>query len=80
MKTFEIDYTAPVAILRKSRIDRYRFANIYKVKYNAAFLIHIVGTKDTLFGDTEQVINYTINHGLKLDPMNAKGRKFFQSI
>lgn len=80
MKTYEIDYTAPVAILRKSRIDRYRFANIYKVKYQAAFLIHIVGTKDTLLGDVEQVMNYARNNNLKLDAMNARGRKFFPAI
>lgn len=75
MNTYEIDYTAPIAILRTDR-TRPRFGNIYKVKHHAAFVIRLFNG-NTLFGDAEQVNAYARRENLKLDPMNARGRKYF---
>lgn len=76
MNTYEIDYSAPAAKIKKSLIDKYAIANVYKVKYHAAFVIHYIGTKDVIFGDAEQTLNYCKNHGLNLIPMNARARKY----
>ena len=78
MKTIEIDYSAPVAILKRKLTDRYRTANIYKVKRYASFFIHYPGNPDAIYcGTPAEVEEYAKANGLSLIPMNARGRKFF---
>lgn len=80
MKTYEIDYSAPAAVIKKGLIDRYAIANVYKVKYQAAFVIHYIGTKDIIFGDARQTENYCKNNGLCLIPKNNRARKYLSYI
>ncbi len=80
MKTYEIDYSAPAAVIKKGLIDRYAIANVYKVKYHAAFVIHYIGTQDVIFGDAQQTETYCRNHGLCLIPKNNRARKYLSYI
>ncbi len=78
MKTAEIDFSAPVAILKKSITNPWRDANVYKVKYYASFVIMYHGNPDIIYcGDPGQVARYAEKEGLSLIPMNSRGRKFF---
>lgn len=80
MKTYEIDYSAPAAVVKNRLTDRYPIANVYKVKYHAAFLIHYIATKDIIFGDAKQTEAYCKNNGLCLIPKNNRARKYLQYI
>lgn len=78
MKTYEIDYKAPVAVLKKSLVDRYPTASVYKVKRYASFVIRFPHNSDIIYcGDPDQVVSYALKNGLNLIPKNARGRKFF---
>ena len=85
MKTAEIDFSAPVAILKADRTSKWRTANVYKVKYYASFVIIYItngrpGPGPIYCGDPDQVINHAKSENLALIPMNSKGRKYFDYI
>lgn len=77
MRTYEIDYNAPVAVLKKSIIDKYPVARVFKVKRYASFVI-VPRISDTIYcGDPGQVCRYAEKMGWSIIPKNARGRKFF---
>lgn len=84
MKTYEIDYSAPVALIKRNCIDKYPVASVYKVKRYASFVI-IPRHGETEFGglhlgDIEQVNAYVRNRNLYMVVKNARGRKYFKDI
>lgn len=78
MKTYEIDFSAPVAVLKSNPCSPFVDAKVYKVKRYAAFVIMLRNCSDKMLGDVEQTINYAKNHGFHLIPKNNRGRKFFE--
>lgn len=79
--TYEIDYKAPVAVIKKALPDRYATANVYKVKRYASFVIHFIGQPSPIYcGTPDQVETFVKVQGLCLLPKNSRGRKYLHYL
>lgn len=77
MKQYEIDYSAPAAVVKTRLTDKYAIANVYKVKRYASFVIHFVGKENIIYcGTPEQVVDFVRKENLNLIPKNARARKY----
>jgi len=77
MKQYEIDFSAPAAVVKTRLIDKYPVAKVYKVKRYASFVIRFVEEKKLIYcGTPEQVVDFVRKENLNLIPKNARARKY----
>ena len=81
METYEIDYSAPAAVVKTRLTDRYPVANVYKVKRYASFIIRFAGDKEIIYcGEPAHVIQFINFANLCLIPKNKRARKYLPYI